>query len=98
MMTQEQYKQAKYDKISYISFIAAETIAQYIICNRKDNKYLMTRDNAGFGDKRKWCLRFMNIKTGGSTILQLNEKQPHNCAAQVQEQLPKLLEKIENIL
>ncbi len=96
MMTQEQYKQAKSHKIEDISFIAAETIAQYIICNRKSNKYLMTRDNAGFGDKRKWCLRFMNIKSGKSIILHLNKKEPHNWAAQVQEQLPELLEKMEN--
>lgn len=104
MMTNWEFEIAKRAKMEEVSYIAAEIIALSILEERnytsKENgektRLVLLRDNAGFGDKRKWCMRFFDKESKKSAIFHLaSTPNPHDWVCAAMEKIPPFLDKFE---
>ena len=106
MMTNSEFESAKRRKTEEISYIAAEIIALSILEERnfsaaeskKRPRFFMTRDNSGFGDKRRWCMKFIERESGKSEIFHLaGQGKPSDWVCAAMEKIPAILDKLEKI-
>ena len=104
MLTNWEFSEAKKNKIEEVAYIASEIIALSILEdynysaaeNKEKERFFLVRDNAGFGDKRKWCMKFIEKNTGVSKIFYLAEKkEPHKWVSTTMEEVPKLLDSLK---
>lgn len=103
-MTDCEFQDAKRIKLEEVSYIASEIIALSILEERNffefengsSARFFMTRDNAGFGDKRRWCMRFFERKSQKSLIFYLGaEKNPRNWVVFAMKNVPLLLDSLK---
>ena len=104
MLTRWEFEEAKKHKMEEVAYIASEIIALSAVEEKnfslfeegKSLRFFLLRDNSGFGDKRKWCMKLMEKTTGMSKIFCLaQEKSTRDWVSATMEMIPKILDELE---